>query len=135
MPPRILIVEDEVLVAIEMEAIIEDLGYESAGIAPDLETALSRAESQCVDLALVDLNLRDGLTGPEIGRRLCERSRSTVLFLTANPAILGQGIAGTVGVLTKPTNAKAVAQAVEYALGVRQGQSDLPIPPGLKAFA
>lgn len=131
-PARILIVEDEMLVAAELEAILEDLGHIPVGIAPDLDSALSLA-SRDIDLALVDLNLRDGLTGPEIGRRLCDECDISVLFITANPSILGNGIAGTVGVLTKPSNELSVAAAVEYALRVRDGRPAAP-PLGLRAF-
>jgi DNA-binding response OmpR family regulator len=102
------------------------------GIAPDLDSAMALAD-RTVDLALVDLNLRDGLTGPEIGRRLCEQCDTTVLFITANPGLLGDGIAGTVGVLAKPTSEKEVARAVDYALRVRNGERATP-PVGLRAF-
>lgn len=129
---RILIVEDEMLVAAELEAILEDLGHRPVGIAPDLETAMRLAD-RSVDLALVDLNLRDGLTGPEIGRRLCENCNTTVLFVTANPGLLGTGIAGTVGVLAKPTSEADVKRAVDYALRIRGGEHVAP-PAGLRAF-
>jgi len=133
MSARILIVEDEMLVAYAMRAILEDLGHEAVGIAPDLAAAMSLA-AKCPDLALVDLNLRDGLTGPEIGKRLCEEHDIAVLFITANPRMLGDGIAGTIGVLTKPTEPEAINAAVEYALRVKRG--DVATPPApLKAFA
>ncbi len=131
-PARILIVEDEMLVAIELEAILEDLGHAPVGIASDLVDAEQLA-NQDLDLALVDLNLRDGLTGPEIGKRLSARG-VTVLFITANPRLLGDGIAGTVGVLTKPTDEATVRASVDYALGVRQGVTDLSPPSSLKLF-
>ena len=131
-PARILIVEDEMLVAFEVEALLTDLGHDVVGIAPDLETAMALAD-QPVDLALVDLNLRDGLTGPEIGQRLCEQKGVAVLFVTANPRILGNGIAGTVGVLTKPTDEHAVRAAVDYALRARVGEPAEP-PAGLTIF-
>lgn len=131
---RILIVEDEMLVAMELEAILEDLGHESAGIAADLKGAMALGEGCNIDLALVDLNLRDGQTGPEIGRRLCDGCGVTVLFVTANPALLGDGIAGTIGVISKPTHVGCVEAAVDYALGVRRGQRRAP-PAGLRAFA
>src|SRR3954447_25809819 len=99
MTARILIVEDETLVALEMESILEDHGYCVAGIAADLNGALAFADGS-IDLALVDLNLRDGLTGPEIGKRLANEHKAGVLFITANPRLLGNGIAGTIGVLT-----------------------------------
>lgn len=131
MTARILIVEDEMLVAMELEAILADSGFEPVGIAPDLSTAEEYFEEP-LDLALVDLNLRDGLTGPEIGKLLGNKG-VTVLFLTANPRILGDGIAGTVGVLTKPTDSETVKCAVDYALGVRSGRQAEP-PQSLRLF-
>lgn len=132
-PARILIVEDEMLVAMELEAILEDLGYVSVGIAPDMPTALELATLK-PDLALVDLNLRDGLTGPEIGKRISGEHKATVLFITANPRVLGDGIAGTIGVLTKPTDLENVSAAVEYALRVKKGDVAAVPPPSLRLF-
>ena len=45
MPTTILIVEDEFLIAVEMEAVVHDLGHESAGIADDMESALAKAST------------------------------------------------------------------------------------------
>jgi DNA-binding response OmpR family regulator len=128
MTDTILIVEDEALVALEMESILQGCGYEVVGIASDVEGALAFADRK-VDLALVDLNLRDGLTGPEIGRRLATEHRAKVLFVTANPRLLGDGIAGTVGVLTKPTDQSSLTSAVAFAL--RRSEE---APPALRCF-
>jgi len=132
MMAKILIVEDEMLVAMELESILEDLGHDPVGIAPDLTTAEEYAD-RSLDLALVDLNLRDGLTGPEIGKLLGERG-VTVLFITANPRMLGEGIAGAVGVLTKPTDERTVRAAVDYALRLRSGEREIEAPPSLQLF-
>lgn len=131
MTAQILIVEDEMLVAMEMEAILHEVGHEPVGIAPDLCSAEEYFDLP-LDLALVDLNLRDGLTGPEIGKRLGSRG-VTVLFITANPRLLGDGIAGTVGVITKPTDRETLEAAVDYALGIRVGREVAP-PPSLNLF-
>ena len=133
-PARILIVEDEILVALEVEAVLEDVGYQVVGIAPDLQSAMRLAD-QPVDLALVDLNLRDGMTGPEIGRRLCERRGIAVLFVTANPRCLGDGIAGAIGVVTKPANETAMRAAVDYALRCMRHDAVGPPPAALRLFA
>lgn len=132
MAAKILIVEDEMLVAMELEMILEDLGHEPVGIAPDLATADEYAALP-LDLAIVDLNLRDGLTGPQIGARLGEKG-VTVLFLTANPRILGEGVAGAIGVLTKPTDQGTVAAAVNYALQRRSGVAEVDPPQALRLF-
>lgn len=132
MTARILVVEDEMLVAIEMEAILGDLGYECVGIAPDLDTAAAYFDER-LDLALVDLNLRDGLTGPQIGARLSEKG-VPVIFVTANPAQLGDGVAGTIGVITKPTDEMVVGEAVRYALGRSENDNSVSAPPQLRLF-
>ncbi len=131
MTARILIVEDEIFVAMDLEAILEDFGYTPIGIVPDLGTAEQYFDAP-IDLALVDLNLRDGLTGPEIGAQLGANG-VTVLFITANPRMLGDGVAGAVGVLTKPTDQATVKAAVEYALGVRHGRP-VKAPESLRLF-
>ena len=131
MPARILIVEDEMLVALELENVLLDLGHEPLGIVPDVQAAELYFD-EAIDLALVDLNLRDGLTGPEIGARLGEKG-VTVVFITANPALLGHGIAGAIGVITKPTDEDAVKAAIDYALGVREGRPVTP-PAALQLF-
>jgi len=131
MSARILIVEDEILVALELENILEDLGHEPVGIVPDVQAAELYFDED-LDLALVDLNLRDGLTGPQIGRRLGEQG-VTVVFITANPGLLGSGVAGAIGVITKPTDENTVKAAVDYALGMREGRSVNP-PPALRLF-
>lgn len=125
---KILIVEDEFVVAMNLEAILEDGGHTSVGIAPDLDTALQLADAR-PDLALVDINLRDGETGPLIAERLREQNIA-VLFVTANPRMLEGAKAGAIGVLTKPCDEDLILAAVDYALGAKQGLP-LPAPPGL----
>jgi DNA-binding response OmpR family regulator len=132
MQGAILIVEDEILVALEIESILEEHGYSVLGIAADLDSALAYAD-QRVDLALVDLNLRDGLTGPQIGATLARDHKVGVLFLTANPRLLGDGIAGTIGVLTKPTDETALTSAVAFAIRRRQGEP-AKAPESLRCF-
>jgi DNA-binding response OmpR family regulator len=119
MAASILVVEDEFLVALEMQSILEENGYRVLGIAADLAGAMEYA-SQSIDLALVDLNLRDGLTGPQIGERLANEYDAAVLFVTANPRMLGDGVAGTIGVLTKPTDEETLLAATRFALRYRE---------------
>lgn len=128
---NILIVEDEMLVACDMEDLLEENGHRCVGIAPDLCSARTFFDRP-IDLALVDLNLRDGLTGPQIGARLGEAG-VPVIFITANPAQIGDGVAGTIGVLTKPTDEQTLLEAVAYALARKAGQSAEP-PAQMKLF-
>lgn len=132
MPAKILIVEDEFLVAMNMESVIEDLGHETIGIAPDHGSALALADQQ-PEVALVDLNLRDGFTGPKIGELLSQRGIS-VIYITANPRLLNDGVPGTLGVMRKPCDGQAIASALDYALARRSG-FPVPPPPFMTTFA
>ncbi len=131
MSVKVLIVEDEFLVAVNLEAMIEELGYTSVGIAADKPSALDLATEQ-PDLALVDLNLRDGPTGPEIGALLSQLGVS-VLYVTANPRMLGEGVPGTLGVISKPCAAGAIGDVLAYALDRRHGRPT-PAPAGVTPF-
>jgi CheY-like chemotaxis protein len=131
MTSRILVVEDEIFVAAEIEYVISELGHEPVGIAADRRTALNLAPD--TDIALVDLNLQDGPTGITIGRILAQTHGVTVLFMTANPAQLGDGIPGTLGVLPKPVTDTELKQALEFAVAHRRNGDGQP-PQRLQLF-
>src|SRR5690606_38812722 len=86
---NVLVVEDEIFVAIEIESVVQDLGHRPVGIAADSRRALELAKD--AELAFVDLNLVDGPTGIDLGRRLAGDGL-TVLYMTANPSQLGRGV-------------------------------------------
>jgi two-component system, response regulator PdtaR len=135
MTARILIIEDEALVAMELSFVLEDLGYDVVGTAADASSARNIARETDVDLALVDIHLSDGPTGVELGRELGQDLGVSVLFMTANPGMVRNGVAGTIGVLSKPTDERAVQKAVDYALRKRTGQPIEYAPPELQLFA
>lgn len=135
MTARILIIEDEALVAMEMRFVLEDLGHEVVGIAATAQSARDLAHSRSVDLALVDIHLSDGPTGVDLGRELAQDDGVTVIYITANPGMLQSGVSGTIGVLCKPTDEYAVQNAVEYALHRRMGHLMQVAPPELRLFA
>lgn len=134
MTARILIIEDEALVALELRFVLEDLGHEVVGVAADSRQAEDIIKTNDVDLALVDIHLSDGPTGIELGRHLGQDHRVAVLFMTGNPGMVRNGVAGTIGVLSKPTDERAVRTAVDYALGKRAGSPPPMAPPELQLF-
>jgi two-component system, response regulator PdtaR len=130
---RILIVEDEFIVALNLRQIMSNMGFDVIGIAPDATTAERMAQEK-PDIALVDLNLRDGHTGPQIGAKLSEEHGTTVLFLTANAAQLGDGIKGTIGVLSKPVDEDSIETVLDFLVKHRLGEPASP-PPSVRLFA
>ena len=135
MSARILVIEDEALVAMELRFVLEDLGYEVIGTVADARSARRLVQESDVDLALVDIHLSDGPTGIDLGRELAQELGVTVLFMTANPGMVRNGVAGAIGVLSKPTDERAVQTAVDYALGRRAGRPVEYAPPELQLFA
>jgi CheY-like chemotaxis protein len=69
---RVLVVEDEALLAMEIESIVEDAGCTVVGPAHGVAAALPLAGGETLDAALLDLNLGDG-NGTEVARVLAER--------------------------------------------------------------
>ncbi len=111
-PPTALIVEDEIFVALDLERILEDAGYTVVAIAADAASALSAAPGCC--FAFVDVNLRDGATGPEIAERIAREHGVKVVFVTANPGqITNRDTA--LGYVRKPFNEEAILAAAHTA--------------------
>ena len=131
MNQRVLIIEDEFLIALDVADTIENMGLKVVGLANARKHALSLAAH--ADIALVDVNLADGRTGPEIGRELVEQYGLTVVFMTGNPEDVADGIEGTLGVLTKPVMPEVVEKTISYAIANRLGGMAI-VPRELKVF-
>jgi CheY-like chemotaxis protein len=79
------------------------------GVADNRDEALSLAEAERPDAALIDMNLRDGMTGPAICRALTEGGVRAA-FVTGNSEHVPADRAGAVAVVNKPfTDAGIVA--------------------------
>ena len=126
-----LIVEDEIFVALDLERILIDGGYAVGAIAADRETALEAAPG--CSFAFVDVNLRDGATGPAIARRIAEDHGLKVVFVTANPGQIDDPD-GALGYIRKPfSEGSILAAAAAMAEGRDAAIGDvipLPAPRG-----
>ena len=112
---RVLVVEDQSILALEIELVLRDLGHHVVGTATDLERSLALAASEPIDLALVDVNLSDGPTGPEIARRLSGEHGAVVVFLTANPEQIPSCFSGAIGVMSKPFDDALLRDVLAFA--------------------
>jgi two-component SAPR family response regulator len=112
---RVLVVEDEMLLALSLEDILTDIGCETIGPAMHLEEALALAETDPLDFAILDINLGGAARSDAVARRLQER-KVPFLFMS------GYGDAGvtpdfaSVPVLGKPASPELVAAAVRRGL-------------------
>ncbi len=79
---RILVVEDEALVARELQSRLTQMGWEVVGIAYG-EEAVELARETRPDLLLTDIHLKNGIDGIDVAREICEEQDMPVVFLTA----------------------------------------------------
>jgi CheY-like chemotaxis protein len=110
---RVLIIEDEPIIALELERIVGGAGYVPLGPASTLEQALAHAPR--ADIALVDLSLADGSSGAALARRLMDRFGMKVIFVTGSPGEIGHGLAGSTEVIAKPFTDTRVLQSLDKA--------------------
>ena len=115
---RILIVEDEFLIAMDIEDAVRALGYDVVGPVGSLQEAMELASE--ADIALVDVRLNDGVTGPDVGDHLHFQHGVTVVFITGNPEAVRESKAA-IGILQKPFALTEIGDVVLFAAARRQG--------------
>jgi CheY-like chemotaxis protein len=120
MTARILIVEDEGLIALHIEEMLSHAGYEVAALFPSGEDALAYlATSPPPDIILMDIGLGGILSGIETARRIRAKADIPVIFLTAynDPPRLSEAAeVSPYGYLTKPFVDKDLVAALQAAL-------------------
>ena len=131
-PMNVLIVEDEVLLAVELSFLVREAGFKDVGHAMSASEAVELARTLSPDLALVDVHLRDGPTGVEAARLIAEDCGGVVLFMTANVNRLPEDFAGACGVIGKPYSENGVKTALAYLEHcLRDDRAPGPPPLGL----
>lgn len=113
-PLKVLIVEDEALLAMELESLVEDAGHTVVGWAMSSEEARRLIDTSGADVAFVDVHLTDGPTGVEVAQYAAEKKQSMVVFMTANPKRIPDNFAGAVGVIAKPYTMNGLLAALRY---------------------
>ncbi len=103
--PRLLIVEDEMVVQLHLQTIVRELGYSATTVASTADEALSCAASRPPDLALMDIRLGGDPDGIEVARQLRNRHGVGVIFVTAyadEETVARTQEVGAVGYVVKP---------------------------------
>jgi len=119
-PARVLILEDEILVAWSLQELLSLVGYEVTGIAATVSDALCLAENTKPDLAIVDVRLagqRDGIEGAEL---LQQQFGLPVIFLTGEvdkETVQRASALNPVRYLLKPVHGEQIVEAVRTAVG------------------
>ncbi|MGZ0016395.1 LytR/AlgR family response regulator transcription factor [Yeosuana sp. AK3] len=83
-PTKILIVEDEMIIAANISLQLTSLGYDVTGIIPRGEEALLHIEQQQPDIVLLDINLKGKIDGIETAQIMQKSFNIPIIYLTAN---------------------------------------------------
>ncbi|MCA0404557.1 MAG: response regulator [Proteobacteria bacterium] len=114
---NVLIIEDEPLIAMDLEAIMEEVGHTVVGVARTHAEAIEIARDKDIGLILADIQLADGSSGIEAVNELIDSVEAPVIFITAFPERLltGQRAEPTY-LITKPFQASLVTALASQAL-------------------
>jgi DNA-binding LytR/AlgR family response regulator len=127
---KVLIVEDEALLALELESEVEIAGHEVVGVALSSKQARDLMESTQPDFAFVDIHLVDGPTGIDVGRDLAQ-NRVPYVFVSGNIKKLPPDFAGALGAIEKPYTMNGMKNALEYLTAVVEGDEAMQPPASL----
>ena len=129
---RVLVVEDEPLVAFDNEHLLKDAGFDVAGTVDTVEDARRIMEEDGeVDLVLLDIGLTDG-SGIEVAR-IAEARGINVLFVTGDCPAEHQHLA--VGCLSKPYSDRVLKGVIEAIDALCRGDKIKKIPDELTLFS
>jgi PAS domain S-box-containing protein len=116
---RILIVEDDAILATELQEMITRIGYQVSGLAATGKEAVKLALAQKPDIILMDIHLRGTMTGIQAVEQIHQHLDIPVVYLTAyaDEALLQQAkIAGAYAFLVKPMRERELRSGLEIAL-------------------
>lgn len=122
---KILIVEDEIVVARELEARLRGLGYAIAGIALSGEEALRAASELQPGIVLVDIVLKGPMDGIAVADEMRTRFDLPVVYVTAytdESTVRRAKVTEPYGYIVKPFSESEVYAAVEIALHKHQAE-------------
>jgi signal transduction histidine kinase/DNA-binding NarL/FixJ family response regulator len=126
-PARILVVEDESIVALDLQSSLEHLGYEVVGTAATGEDAVRIAAERTPDLVLMDIQLRGAMDGTAAADEIRRRLRIPVVYLTAysdESTLQRAQVSEPFGYLLKPFAERDLQVTIQMALYRHRAQRE-----------
>lgn len=129
MPPtQILVVEDDVIIAMELKDRLQNLGYGVSAVISRGKDAVEKAEMTCPDLVLMDIRLKGEMDGVEAAERIRARFDIPVIYLTAyadEDTLQRAKTTEPYGYILKPFEEREVHTAIEMALYKHKMEGEL----------
>jgi CheY-like chemotaxis protein len=116
MAPRVMVIEDEPLIAMGLRMVLETMGLEVGAVVDNAADAVASAERTSFDLILADVRLKGADDGISAVQRILSHSDVPVLFVTGNAGEVQRRGMGHVKVLSKPFMPAALERAVRAIL-------------------
>jgi two-component sensor histidine kinase/CheY-like chemotaxis protein len=127
---KVMIAEDDLLMADMLEEVLVENGYDVCGIARTVGKAVELAERHKPDLAVLDIRLADEGIGMDIAARV-NRQGMGILYATGNSGRMGLTKANGEALLSKPFRAEDVVRALEIVEQIiNTGEATQPFPKG-----
>lgn len=124
----VLIIEDEPIVALDLERLVRDLGHKVLGVASTHAEAVRMVSGRAPGLVLADVRLADGSSGIDAVTEILKSYDAPVVFITAFPERLLTGERPEPAFLvTKPFNDEAVKALIGQALFFHDPAPKLPV--------
>ena len=117
---RILIVEDESLIAWDLEQCLTHLGYAVLGLASSGQEAIAKALALRPDLILLDIRLPGNVDGLEAAARIRAQLQTVIVYMTAyadEPTVQRALVGDPAMVMRKPFQISELQRVLESALG------------------
>ncbi|QDH77909.1 response regulator transcription factor [Echinicola soli] len=115
---KVLIIEDEMLIAKDLAFLLEDIGYENIGIANNGDKALELFCDNHVDLVLCDININGDKDGIETVQAILQYKKTPIIYISAfsdNKTVQRAIATAPSSFLTKPYNERSVQIAIDLA--------------------
>lgn len=120
---KVMIVEDDFMIADSLEETLLEAGYEVCGIASKVKEAIEMGKTYRPDLAIIDLRLANGEYGTEVAAAICQDSKIGVLYASGNPEHPLLERAQGEACLSKPYTGEMVVTALQV-VGERMAKSE-----------
>lgn len=129
---RLLVVEDEPLLAFDNEHLLTEEGYEVVATVDRVEEALKVLQSEAIDLVLADVRLSGGGSGVDVAHA-AKALGVPVLFVSGFCPLEAQKLA--IGCLAKPYRQKDLLQAIEAVAARLEGKKTPRAPQSMSFYS
>ena len=116
---KILIVEDQLIIAMDLRLTLEGLGYGVTGIAGTAEECFQYLEKEIPDLVLMDIMLSGNVDGISTAEAIHKKFEIPIIYLTAHSdenSLLRANLTGPYGYIVKPIEERDLYTSIEIAL-------------------